>query len=82
MPVSHLHVSAVGVVVPVGAAVSHSKAFKIRFEDICIVGIGNVVLIYLVSQIRNVNASVGLAANVKLVLFELWELFVPFKDGL
>ena len=66
------------VVMPVGDTVADHVAFEIDIMWISGTVLLFVVILDLVSQVWNINATVRLTRNVQIILFELGELFIPF----
>jgi hypothetical protein len=58
VPIAHFNISTSGIVVPISATISNSKAFKVRFKDISVISVGDIVLVDLVDKIRNIDSGV------------------------
>ena len=77
MPVSHFDKSGSGVVIPVGDTISDGKTLKVGLEDGIVSSVVSVVLVNEVGHIRDVNSTVTLSRNIKIVLNSLRELYKP-----
>jgi len=74
-----LNLSSSGVKLPVGDSIANHPALERNWD--LRRRLGSVVGVDLVDQGRNVDASVGLARDVEVVLLEIRELFVPLVQG-
>ena len=81
VPVGHVDEGGRGVILPVGHAVTNSKTFEVRLEGIFVISVLLVVLDDVVGKVGHIHSSIRLTRDVKLVLSELREEFVPFEDG-
>ena len=82
VPVAHVDISSVGVVLPVGDAITDGETLKVRLEDGIIISVLLVVLVNIVGKVGDVDTSIGLTRDVKLIIGELGELLEPLEgDG-
>ena len=81
VPVGHINKSGCCVILPVSYAVSDSETLKVRLEGIFVISVLLVVLDDVVGKVGHIDSSIRLTRDVKLVLLELREEFVPLKDG-
>ena len=81
VPVGHVDEGGCGVILPVGNTVSNSETLEVRLEGICVISVLFVVLDNVVGKVGHIDSSIRLTRDVKLVLLEFREEFVPLKDG-
>ena len=81
VPVGHINKSGCCVILPVSYAVSDSKTFKVRLERIFVISVILVVLDDVVGKVGHINSSIRLTRDIKFVLLEFREEFVPLEDG-
>ena len=81
VPVGHIDEGGSGVILPVGNTISDSETLKVRLEGVCVISVLLVVLDDVVGKVGHIDSSIRLTRDVKLVLLELREEFVPLEDG-
>lgn len=81
VPVGHIDEGGSGVILPVGNTVSDSETLEVRLEGVCVISVLLVVLDDVVGKVGDIDSSIRLTRDVKLVLLELREEFVPLEDG-
>ena len=82
MPVVHVDLGWCRVIFPVGDTISDHHAFEVGLEDCRVAHVRLVPGVNSIDQIRNIDAGIGLARDVQLMLLELREQFEPANDGL
>ena len=81
VPVGHVDEGGSGVILPIGNTVSDSETLEVRLKGIFVISVLLVVLDDVVGKVGHIDSSIRLTRDVKLVLLELREEFVPLKDG-
>ena len=79
VPVSHINKGGFSVVVPVGDTIADHKALEIRLEDVRVLLVDHVVVVNLVDNVWDIDASIRLSGNVKIVVFKLRVLLEPLQ---
>uniref|UniRef100_A0A7S3HWM2 Uncharacterized protein n=1 Tax=Favella ehrenbergii TaxID=182087 RepID=A0A7S3HWM2_9SPIT len=80
VPVAHVDVAGRRVILPVGDTVADGETLQVGLEDAVVSGVLLVVLVDIVREVGNVDASIGLTRDVKLVVLVLRELREPLED--
>ena len=80
MPVGHVDESSISIVLPVGDTITDGETLKVWLE--IVLSSALVVLVNVVGKVGHVDASIGLTRDVKVVILELGELFVPLEDDI
>ena len=82
VPVGHVDESSCSIVLPVGDTVSDGETLKVWLECVRVVLLSLlVVLVDVISEVRNVDSGVRLTRDEKLVVLELGEFVVPLENG-
>jgi len=82
MPVGHLESGRGAIILPVGDTIADHHTLQVWQESVWVVQVSLDVVVHQPKKVGNVNASVGLTRDVKIVALELWELLEPSKDCL
>ena len=81
VPVRHVDKGSGGVVLPVGNTVSNSETLDVGLENVVILSVLLLMLDEVVGKIWDIDASIRLTRDVKLIISELRESSVPLEDG-
>jgi hypothetical protein len=79
MVISNLYIWWFSIPFPICNSISHYNAFKIYFEIVLIL---DIVLVYLVCEIGNIDSSIWLTWNVKFMRLKFREFVIKWENGL
>lgn len=82
MPVGHLESGRGAIILPVGDTIADHHTLQVWQESVWVVQVSLDVVVHQPKKVGNVNASVRLSRDIKIVALELRELLEPSKDCL